>query len=1022
MNRNIYKWILSVCLTVLMSYSYAQTTVSGTIIDAETGEPLIGTQILVKGTVLGTITDVNGNFSLSVQSSPPITLIITYVGYERQEIEVTSSGQSLDIQLAEATLLGQEVVVSASRVEENILQSPVSIEKMDILAVQNTSADTYYKAIANLKGVDVASSSINFQILNARGFASTGNTRFVQLIDGMDTQAPALNFPIGNLNGPSVLDVESVELIPGASSALYGANAFNGVLLINSKNPFEYQGLSAFMKTGVNHVGDNADQDPALMNTFSLRYAKAFNNKLAFKINGTYSYADDWHGTSTFDRNADNNPFGDQLENVGSDRLHMHGDEAAANLALLGNAAAFALGSSGPGLQATFRANDFGNGNNMLDYALDLPSHTVSLTPFREVDLIDYGAENMKINAGLYYRLNDDLELSALYNAGFGTSIYTGAQRYSLSNFGIQQGRLQLRGDNFFVRTYATIENSGDSYITEFLALKMNEKFAFAGRRGYGNLPSEQQYVDVMAPAGESVNNILVAYSQAYLKFLANGNGTLPGLDPGEIRDLRNPMSPSYNAELAAQYDIAAHQRARQFIDDVFQFDPDSPEFAEAKKAALAEGTIPDGPSFADKSAMYQTDAQYDFKNEIDFVELQVGGSYRIFDLRSEGTIFPDQDGGIQINEFGGYVQVGKRLVDNFKLSGSVRYDKNENFKGQVNPRISGVYTAGSNHNFRASYQTGFRNPTTQGQYIDLSVVSARLLGGLQSNYDKYQLARTSSTGQPISFTAGSVAAFRSEFFSTGDLATATGLLTPFTSDDVRPVVPEQVRSIEVGYKSLIGNKLLVDAVYYHNTYTDFITQVQIVVADEYTSADAPDPTLEGTANPLTLISGSALTIEDDGSFSGNTAQIYSNLEDDATAQGAALGLTYNLPRGYTVGGNYSWNKFIGGFTDNNLNEFNTPEHKFNINFGNRKLTDKLGFNVTYRWQEAFRWESSFARGPVPAYGTFDAQVSLKLEDIKSVLKVGGSNLFGDPYIQSLGGPNIGSIYYVSLSFDELMN
>ncbi|MEQ9008245.1 MAG: carboxypeptidase-like regulatory domain-containing protein, partial [Ekhidna sp.] len=146
MNRNIYKWILSVCLTVLMSYSYAQTTVSGTIIDAETGEPLIGTQILVKGTVLGTITDVNGNFSLSVQSSPPITLIITYVGYERQEIEVTSSGQSLDIQLAEATLLGQEVVVSASRVEENILQSPVSIEKMDILAVQNTSADTYYKA------------------------------------------------------------------------------------------------------------------------------------------------------------------------------------------------------------------------------------------------------------------------------------------------------------------------------------------------------------------------------------------------------------------------------------------------------------------------------------------------------------------------------------------------------------------------------------------------------------------------------------------------------------------------------------------------------------------------------------------------------------------------------------------------------------------------------------------------------------------------------------------------------------
>ncbi|MEQ9405908.1 MAG: TonB-dependent receptor [Cyclobacteriaceae bacterium] len=1017
MNRIFTRLILGFASFAILGFAQAQTTISGTITDADSSEPLIGAQILVKGTVLGTITDVNGKFSLTVQSSPPLTIVISYVGYDRQEIEISEGGLEVQIQLAESVLMGQEVVVSASRVEENILQSPVSIEKMDILAVQNTSADTYYKAIANLKGVDVASSSINFQIINARGFASTGNTRFVQLIDGMDTQAPALNFPIGNLNGPSELDVESVELIPGASSALYGANAFNGVLLINSKNPFEYQGMSAMFKTGVNHVGSNADQSVAVMNTLSLRYAKAYNNKLAFKINGTYSYADDWHGTSDFDRNAESNPFADEgITNVGADRLHFHGDEAAANLALLGNAAAFSLGSSGPGLQATFRANDFGNGSNMLDYALDLPSHTVSLTPFNEVDLINYDAKNLKLNAGLYYRINDDLELSALYNAGFGTSIYTGAQRYSLSNFGIQQGRLQLRGDNFFVRAYGTFENSGDSYITEFLALKMNEQFSQMGGNNYFARPTDQKYVRFLPPASASVNNILVAYSQAYLQFLATGNGTLTGLNPGDIQTLR-----ANNPSLASQYDIAAHQRAREFIDDVFQFAPGTPEFEQAKQTAL-QGTIPDGPGFADKSAMYQTDAQYDFKNEIDFMELQVGGTYRIFDLRSEGTIFPDKDGGIQINEFGAYVQLGKRLVDNFKISGSVRFDKNENFDGQVNPRISGVYTVANNHNFRASYQTGFRNPTTQGQYIDLSVISARLLGGLQGNYDRYQLARTSTTGQPISFTAGSVNAFRTEFFSNGDIAAASALLNPFTQGDVRPVVPEEVRSIEFGYKSLIGDKLLVDAVYYHNTYTDFITQIQIVVADEYSSADAPVPQLVGTANPLTLISGSALTIESDGSFSGNTAQIYSNLNDEATAQGAALGLTYSLPKGYTVGGNYSWNKFIGGFTDNNLNEFNTPEHKVNINIGNRKLTDKIGFNVTYRWQEAFRWESSFAVGDVPSYSTFDAQVSLRLEEIKSILKVGGSNILGDPYIQSLGGPNIGSIYYVSLTFNELMN
>ena len=170
-----------------------------------------------------------------------------------------------------------------------------------------------------------------------------------------------MNFPIGNLNGPSELDVESVELIPGASSALYGPNSFNGVLLINSKNPFEYQGLSAFVKTGVNHVGGQADQDPALMNTFSLRYAKAWNNKIAFKINATYSYADDWHGTDRFDRNAADNPFPGE-SNIGADRLHTHGDEAATNLALLGVAANQGLNAS---LQTLFRAND------LLGYSLD---------------------------------------------------------------------------------------------------------------------------------------------------------------------------------------------------------------------------------------------------------------------------------------------------------------------------------------------------------------------------------------------------------------------------------------------------------------------------------------------------------------------------------------------------------------------------------------------------------------------------------------------------------------------------
>ncbi|MEP4532004.1 MAG: TonB-dependent receptor [Cyclobacteriaceae bacterium] len=991
----------------------AQTTISGTVTDIETGEPLIGVNVLVQGTVLGTITDYEGNFNLNVASDPPLTLTISSVGYERQELEISNKAiTNLSVKMTESFMLGQEVVVSASRVEESILQSPVSIEKMDILAVQNTSSDNYYKAIANLKGVDVASSSINFQIINARGFGNTGNTRFVQLTDGMDTQAPALNFPIGNLNGPSELDIESVELIPGASSALYGPSAFNGVLLINGKNAFDYQGLSAFVKTGVNHTGSNADHAPAPLYDMSLRYAKAFKDKFAFKVNFSYSQAEDWHGTDRTDRNASLQPEGLSF-NPGADYPHYHGDEAGINLAIFPFSDDFQLIARGTRFDnGRFASNYITSGNN------DLPSHVVTLTPYAEEDLIDYGAENIKFNTGLYYRINDKVELSYLFNGGWGTSIYTGAQRYSLSNFGITQHRLQLRGDNFQVKAYGTFEDSGDSYITEFLAKRVNDLAV-----GY-NYPDDFFREQFYGPNGEgSLTGYLVDYGIEYLRYLADD----AGLQPGEIDGL------SQAERLAIQE--SAHQSARGYVDGLYHLgagttttDLETGEtytWEQLKKKAK-KGVVPDGPSFADKSGMYHAEGQYDFKNQIDFMELQMGASFRMYDLGSKGTIFPDTAGNeISIKEYGVYAQMGKRFSEEFKLSGSVRFDKNENFKGQVNPRIAGVWTIGGTHNLRAAVQTGFRFPTTQGQYIDLDIISRRLLGGLPQFYDTYDLTKTSITGQPLVFTQSSVDAFRNEVFRTGDITdAAAGLLEPFTN--AKPVKPEQVKSIELGYKSLLGNKFLIDAVYYYNIYTDFITQIQLVKAEEYTDDESLDrdtspygytydPDAGATAGdvaPGSILNGT----------SDNAYQIYTNIDNTVKTQGAAIGLTYSLPKGYTIGGNYNWNQFISGYDDNALKDFNTPEHKFNIKFENRKLTKNLGFATTWRWQEGFRWESSFVKGDVPAYSTLDAQVSYKMSKLKSIVKVGGSNLLGNYYIQSLGGPNIGAIYYISVTFDELMN
>lgn len=986
-------WKTLVLVVLFGSFGFAamgQTNISGTVKDAASGEGLGGVNVIVKGRVVGTITDINGNFKLSVKDAPPFVLVFSFVGFSTQELEIRSTtpdqkgnNENIEIKLEEQTLLGQEVVVSASRVEESILQSPVSIEKVDILAIKSSASDDYYKGLINLKGLDMTSSSINFQIINARGFNSTGNTRFVQLTDGMDTQAPALNFPIGNLNGPSELDVESVEFIPGAASALYGPNAFNGILLVNSKSPFEYQGLSAYAKMSVNHVGGNSALDNAgasepigpgsaqPMQEYALRYAKAFNNKFAFKVALSYSRATDWYGTNLQDKNPERQgglPF-----NPGADRVHAFGDEVANSLGLLRLSLAPALA-----------------GSPLAPFVNFLPDQTVSRTPYEERYLVDYNAKNLKANVGLNYRITDKVELSYLLNYGAGTSVYTGAQRYSLKDFSIQQHKLELKGSNFFLRGYTTIEDSGDSYIADLTGVLIND-------------------------AWKNNTRWFTDYALGYMNSLASQG-----------------FNPALGQQPSVAQQAAAHGFARGAADQG-RFMPGTPDFETAKANAVSQ-VIPRGSLFNDQTRLYHAEGQYNFKNQIKFMDLVAGATYRLYDLQSNGTIFADTAGNdITIQEIGAYTQASKKILnDKLRLTGSVRWDKNENFKAQVNPRISAVFSPKPTQNFRVSYQTGFRLPTTQNQHIDLNAVSARLIGGLP----EYAAARNVfqyayDLRSVLAYTAGVASGVA------GGNPTAIGdpanlaLLRPISS--VAPVKPEQVRSIEVGYKGLVGNKLLVDVVYYRNTYNDFIAAqfirkaagvIDLTVPRDVDSNPANglsynfDPrTEQNIRNAQTLLTP-ITTIGRENTFSVPT-----NIDRTLTAQGAAIGLEYSLPKGYKLGGNYNWNSLSNAeqlAADGFLAEFNTPEHKYNVTFGNRKVTDKLGFNVAYRWQDQFLWESSFAQGIVPAIGTVDAQVSYRLKDLKSVIKVGGSNLTNERYVLNYGGPTLGAIYYISLTFDEL--
>ncbi|MHA7131453.1 carboxypeptidase-like regulatory domain-containing protein [Algoriphagus namhaensis] len=996
--RLISKSVFSLALLVSlgMSLAFAQTRISGTVIDADTEETLVGVNILVKGKVIGTISDLDGNFTLNVNQEPPFTLVFSMVGYTTQEVEITGGVSDLKITLAESTILGQEVVVSASRVEESVLQSPVSVEKMDIIAIRNAPAASFYDALNNMKGVEMSTQSLTFKSFNTRGFNANGNVRTVQMIDGMDNQAPGLNFAVGNIVGISELDLESVELLPGASSALYGPNAINGILLMNSKNPFQYQGLSASVKTGImneeNRMGsDNQSLGATGFYNFSARYAKAFNDKVAFKVNVEYLTADDWQANDFRDQSLLNGSTiegGSRTNNPGYNGVNTYGDENAVNMNSVAQSmvAAGALPAAALGL---------------------IPNTFVSRTGYAERDVADYGTTSLKLNAALHWRINDRVEAIFQGNYGSGTTVYTGADRYSIANFNLGQYKAELRGANWYLRAYTTQERSGDSYAVGIAAQGINEAYN----------PSTLWFPEYVG-----------AYAQALQG----------GLDP-----------------------TAAHGAARAFADRN-RFAPGSQAFNQAL-ADVTSRPIPGnqngvGARFVDKTNLYHVEGSYNLSDQIKFAEFIVGANYRVYQLNSEGTLFATDENGDEFNimEYGGYVQGTKRLFDDrFKLTASVRYDKNENFAGQWSPRISGVYTAG-NHNFRASYQTGFRIPTTQDQYIDLFTPQARLLGGLPLFRDRYNFGTNPvySLNTVQNFGAGVLTSAQDPAIQAQAVAQATqivlqqvaaglipndpaaiqaavGALAP----QLVPVVaaganqnllqefeltefqPERVKSFEVGYKSLLGQRLLVDAYAYFNRFENFIGG-QVLVQDRN-----PQP-----GNPASDLGLNLL--------SANTRNVYSiptNRSEVIESWGWALGLDYKFAKGYELGGNVSYN------TLSNLEElaetgfqpsFNTPEYRYVLNFSNREVTKNLGFAFAYRWQGEFVWQSSFV-GPsvssqqlsvMPAFGTFDAQFSYKLKNLKSILKVGASNLFGSGYRQAWGNPTVGTMYFVSLTFDEFLN
>lgn len=400
----------------------------------------------------------------------------------------------------------------------------------------------------------------------------------------MDNSAPLLNFPMGNLLGMVETDAQSVELLPGASSALYGANAFNGILFMTSKNPFNHQGVRGYYKQGITSqeaAGDNDYTD------FGISMAHKFSDKFAAKVNFGYLKGTDWYAANYDDKDM---LGGTRASNINYDGVNIYGDNVTTNIHDV------ALQLEALGLAPS--------GSSAL-----IPSVAVSRTGYKEVDLTDYNAESVKADWGLYFRpWANDFEIQYVGKVGTGSTIYQGAQRYRIENFSLQQHKLEIKNDDFFIRGYVNSDKTGDTYV-----------------------------LDV---AGPNLLQAWKAHDVWFGEYVAEYIGqTLGGATNTQAHD-------------AAR--IAAEQGRPELGSD---------EFNRLYEQVTSDTDFLTGSALKDNSKIYHGDANYNFRDKIKFAEIQVGGSYRTYRLNSFGTIYADANGPITYSELGLYTQLQLSLI-----------------------------------------------------------------------------------------------------------------------------------------------------------------------------------------------------------------------------------------------------------------------------------------------------------------------------------------------------------------------
>tara|TARA_B100000900_G_scaffold80118_1_gene64520 strand:- start:1200 stop:3605 length:2406 start_codon:yes stop_codon:yes gene_type:complete len=794
----------------------------------------------------------------------------------------------------------------------------------------------------------------------------------------MNTQAPVFGFAVGNLIGINELDVESVELLPGSASALYGMDAYKGIMSIKSKNPFEHEGISGYYRSGTTQQeigGSNAFTD------FGFRAAKKLSDKWAVKVAFSAKEGTEWAaGDRRHKRECSNCGEGSIVEGYDPrspdfDAVNEYGQRLIDSPTIWEAVAGFTLGIDPTGATA---GQVLAAGEAAPNYWDDIRS-----TGYMEQDLFGNEASNIKGNAGIYFRPNDDTEISFSSLIGTGEApLPAGNARYNIKDFVVQLHKLEYSSGGLTARAFYTKEDAGETTQSTALGTAVANAMPGGIQNGWGaaylgnylgvlaggaaNVPALLgQILGDVFTGGQDINNLVGSENSLNAHFLARyGNPALGIVGANEL--MLQPGTEAFNNAIAN----STSQNLLTFSDT---------------------GTL--GALIKDVSEVSTFEANYDFEDKISFANLIVGGLYRSFTLDTDGSLYTDYNEPIEYDEYGLFAQMQKDMFDdNVSLTASLRYDKQSVMEdANVTPRVGFLFKLSDKSNLRASGQLGYRNPTNQDKFIGLFNGEEVLLGTTRENIDRFNtnLGGFDWTGNQVFDTALN----KSSYDNGGNIV----------AEELNYVEAEKVTSYDIGYRFNSKNFTL-DVNAYYSQYENFIGTNSVYVPVALAVAAGVGAGLSPEAATQAAMDGGAFA----------QFGVDANLDVPFDTFGMSLEAITKLSQSTTMNFIYEYNELDYEAKANSDFElsWNTPKHRMKFGFTS-KLGDGATLSANARYNSEYYYESSFIDATIRENTVFDAKLMFGIKALDNLqFEVGGNNIAGREYVSIPGSGNIGSLYY----------